>query len=921
MEQFDADADAIENGVICVLGILLYIAIILQRWYHLKAKPSGEKWYCHISLVLLSIFVIGSSLCLGIARSRDSPARVPSVIWKAIMVLCLIVSKLHVFNEALRPQTLIPYYACISILPVVWVGSFARRENLNEHYNVHIGKKPFRCQDCAQVFSHSANLKRHQRRQHLLDPPANEGSGVSSIIRDASRAPTQPAMSGPVCDIAPGLSTPQVDASFPKISQQTYQPYMQNVDDSSASQQHAMNQRSHPIRPASSVVEHGEPGATAMSTDVQSSTVELALFNHGWVTPSQSPDSIDVSNYTPPAPWDTDFALNTADISATFDSQPQHVMFAVEEGQQLWQPAPAPPPSLRLQSSQQSQPTPQLQLASRPLQTQPARGLSLLPKLNHQEQCRRKLRSKFAITSPFNDCIDSFGHKFSLQTISRPLHGTVNGYIKLSWPLKEGKQSSTAVEVASMIYNGDSPSAVAATQTSNDITQAPQLLPPQFGHDAFMDNMGRKLFSFYTHNWCPGRSVLTKTNLWLTDFASMQRPAVVAAIQSLAGVYVHDYVPFGNVRRQVNERFAIAEARLSELLQDADNLDESESGELVTLASLLSMQDVVLTERRLKKPYWPRWLTGFTQAENVLQRTDPGSRFYKESNVQVSALRLSQSVIVGRGVILAQLMMPLPSLATFDPIAETCRFGFLLYGSESDMYEIHGGCGFSKRLLHIFSQVAYCSTRMLQECETPFVPVTAQMLYRQLVQLQQWSGEYDSWDAAKNRSQPIEWIRQVGENYVVQEAKQMTGVTAEAWRLAGMVYLQCRLLRLPRNHQFVVDNIADLAKCISIMPTSGFIFTAQAPLLPVFFLGLLATVEEHVLVADAWFQHVIETPVRSSVPPLYQALRRIQSWMDHEVPVPAPNTELPCAIAMRQPWWELMVSKVQEKENEVLCLT
>ncbi|EJP60831.1 uncharacterized protein BBA_10216 [Beauveria bassiana ARSEF 2860] len=125
MEQFDAEVDAIENGVICVLGILLYIAIIHQRWRHLKTKPSGEKWYCHISLVLLSIFVIGSILCsswFGIACSRDSPARVPSVIWKAIMVLCLIVSKLHVFNQALRPQTLIAYYACILILPVVWVG-------------------------------------------------------------------------------------------------------------------------------------------------------------------------------------------------------------------------------------------------------------------------------------------------------------------------------------------------------------------------------------------------------------------------------------------------------------------------------------------------------------------------------------------------------------------------------------------------------------------------------------------------------------------------------------------------------------------------------------------------------------------------------------------------------------------------------
>ncbi len=70
-------------------------------------------------------------------------------------------------------------------------------------------------------------------------------------------------------------------------------------------------------------------------------------------------------------------------------------------------------------------------------------------------------------------------------------------------------------------------------------------------------------------------------------------------------------------------------------------------------------------------------------------------------------------------------------------------------------------------------------------------------------------------------------------------------------------------VRLPRNHPEVVANLADLAKSISIMPTSGSVFTAQAPLLPVFFLGLLATVEEHVQLADAWFQQVIYTPVRS----------------------------------------------------------
>ncbi len=43
--------------------------------------------------------------------------------------------------------------------------------------------------------------------------------------------------------------------------------------------------------------------------------------------------------------------------------------------------------------------------------------------------------------------------------------------------------------------------------------------------------------------------------------------------------------------------------------------------------------------------------------------------------------------------------------------------------------------------------------------------------------------------------------------------------------------------------------------------------------------------------------------------------------MNQEIPVPAPNVQLPQAIAERQPWWERMVFKVQEKETEVLCLT
>ncbi len=289
--------------------------------------------------------------------------------------------------------------------------------------------------------------------------------------------------------------------------------------------------------------------------------------------------------------------------------------------------------------------------------------------------------------------------------------------------------------------------------------------------------------------------MLRTTNVWLHFGSRQHSPCILAAIQSLAGIYVHDYLPDDRVQRQVNEKFTIAEARLRKLLKDIRNLDYGASSELVTLASLLSMQDVVLTERRLRKPYHPRWLMSFKQAATVLELTDSGNRFYKEPNVQVSALRLSQSVIVGKAVILAQTMMPLPLPADFDPVLESSRFGFLLDGSKAGMFEIHGGCGFSKRVLYVFNQVSYCSTRLLQDGETPIVPVAADLLYDQLLNLRQWSSEYENWEVAQGKQQPIEWIRETDESYIVQQAEVMTEVTAEAWRLAAIVYLQCRLFR------------------------------------------------------------------------------------------------------------------------------
>ena len=146
-------------------------------------------------------------------------------------------------------------------------------------------------------------------------------------------------------------------------------------------------------------------------------------------------------------------------------------------------------------------------------------------------------------------------------------------------------------------------------------------------------------------------------------------------------------------------------------------------------------------------------------------------------------------------MILAQPMMALPSPKDFDPENEASRFGWLLYGTEEEMYAIHGGCGFSRKLLHIIGQVTYCAARLQQDGGSPVAPMTAQFLLKVLQEMRQWSNETVSWGRAKTNPPTIEWVRNQAEDYEINTSKAMTAVTAEAWRFAAMVYLQCRALR------------------------------------------------------------------------------------------------------------------------------
>ena len=82
--------------------------------------------------------------------------------------------------------------------------------------------------------------------------------------------------------------------------------------------------------------------------------------------------------------------------------------------------------------------------------------------------------------------------------------------------------------------------------------------------------------------------------MWLKDFAPFAHANeyVRHAMDSLVGVYIFDYTKVPSVAKHANKSFALAEARLTKLLNQPRRLNTDEANEFVTITVLLSMQDV-----------------------------------------------------------------------------------------------------------------------------------------------------------------------------------------------------------------------------------------------------------------------------------------------------------------------------------------
>ncbi|KAG8352491.1 hypothetical protein FVEN_g9524 [Fusarium venenatum] len=481
------------------------------------------------------------------------------------------------------------------------------------------------------------------------------------------------------------------------------------------------------------------------------------------------------------------------------------------------------------------------------------------------------------------------------------------------------------------------------------VLKYPQRAMPDCWNTAVQKPSDRILLAFYWFAICTGKSLIPETNPWL-DFVIFQNsPGIRSAILCLAAVHLHDHAPDrGNGYRVIsNNAFGYRAIQLHKrtvayLRNLLGRKQDGSSSEVISLIIILSTIDTLRIEYRMKAPFEPAWYQGLRLAEKHLDKMRQKTPFWEEEcwnqkipkslkdtlpmglaesrptrqkcsqltslhethptsptetppispqHPQLTRFRISQAVVVARGIIFAQVMWKLPQPETFVPTEESRRFSWLLQPSSEDVWTIHGGCGVSPKLLHIMSQINYCATRLHQNNQSIVVPITAKKLLQLLYKLKPTGSVEPSIDSTM----------------------KMIEQTAYAWLLTAIIYLQCRVQRYPPSHTCVSRHLKALAKCIQAIPASGPYFTADAPILPVFLLGLLSV--EHKGVAQDWFERVLQVPVRSTVPPIYQALKRTWEWK--QIWPSAKN--LPYSIREREPWWEKLVDRLLDEAGGMLC--
>lgn len=190
-------------------------------------------------------------------------------------------------------------------------------------------------------------------------------------------------------------------------------------------------------------------------------------------------------------------------------------------------------------------------------------------------------------------------------------------------------------------------------------------------------------------------------------------------------------------------------------------------------------------ELRRPKHVEQRWYAGAKIAKRILDASDPGYRYWKPENVQMSQARLSLSNWSAYANILAE---PVTSLSQYG---SGKIYPWLLEGTPENIRKIHGGTGTSPKLLHTFAQITHLAARLDRHPDSTVVLLGAQEIDSRLKNFRQWSdlsAGYESAEALFGDCIP-------DASGKVNSAAKITDLTGHAWLAAAQIYLSCRFYR------------------------------------------------------------------------------------------------------------------------------
>jgi hypothetical protein len=215
----------------------------------------------------------------------------------------------------------------------------------------------------------------------------------------------------------------------------------------------------------------------------------------------------------------------------------------------------------------------------------------------------------------------------------------------------------------------------------------------------------------------------------------------------------------------------------------------------------------------------PRWYQRNLAVKQLLDRTDPGYRYWHPSNVESTNNHLIVHHQI-KNLILGDTWTPL------SDVSDERRFPWLLHGSEKDVRRVLELSGICPKLLHMFAQVSQlCAT--LQENPNSIVCLTAgEVLLKRLTNFWQWS------DLVREPFASSEELFEVckgilNEKGYVENDHLVAALTAEAYVHAAQAYLLCRLFRLSRKHTEVQKRSTALRRCVTYVPVNHVIYVAQ----------------------------------------------------------------------------------------------